>query len=157
MVDLWRERPYRVALVVSLIALALYLEIAHAVFDQRPLFIDEITQVPQAQIFVGGALSRASGAHPEFFSSMLMADAGGRHFSQFPPGGPAMLVPGVMVGAPWIVGPIYGAIAVMAFAIFARIAEKGAGVALGATLLMAFAPFALFMSGSQMNHIPTLM
>lgn len=156
-VDLWREWPYRVALVVSLIGLALYMEIAHGVFGQRPLFIDELTQALQAQIFAGGALSRASDSHPEFFSSMLVADVGGRHFSQFPPGGPAMLVPGVLLGAPWIVGPIYAAIAVMAFAAFARVAEPRPGVAMSATILIAFAPFALFMSGSQMNHVPTLM
>ena len=157
LVDLWREWPYRAALVVALIALALYLEIAHGVFGQRPLFIDELTQALQAQILASGALWRASGPHPEFFSSLLMADAGGRHFSQFPAGGPAMLVPGVLLGAPWIMGPLYAAIAVMAFATFVRIAEPRPGVAMCATVLFAFAPFALFMSGTQMNHVPTLM
>lgn len=157
LVDLWRELPYRVALVVALFALALYLEIAHGVFGQQPLFIDELTQAMQAQILASGAVSGASGPHPEFFSSLLMADAGGKHFSQFPVGGPAMLVPGVLLGALWIVGPIYGAIAVLAFAAFVRVAEPRAGVAMGATILLAFAPFTLFMSGSQMNHVPTLM
>jgi hypothetical protein len=157
LVDLWREWPYRVALVVSLIALALYMEIAYGVFGHRPLFIDELTQALQAQIFAGGALSRPAGPHPEFFSSMLVADVGGKHFSQFPAGGPAMLLPGVLLGAPWIMGPIYAGIAVMAFAVFVRIAEPRPGVAMGATILFAFAPFALFMSGSQMNHVPTLM
>ena len=153
----WRERPNRVALVVALAAFALYLAIAHGVFGGRPLFIDELTQALQAKIFADGALSRASGSHPEFFSSLLMVDVAGRHFSQFPAGGPAMLVPGVLLGVPWIVGPLYAAMAVLAFASFVRVAEPRAGVAMGATVLLAFAPFALFMSGSQMNHVPTLM
>jgi hypothetical protein len=157
LIDLWRGSPYRVALVIAVIALALYLGIAHGVFGGRPLFIDELTQALQAQILAGGALSRPSGPHPEFFSSLLVADVGGRHFSQFPAGGPAMLVPGVLLGAPWIMDPIYAAIAVIAFAAFVRAAEPRAGIALSATVLLAFAPFTLFMSGSQMTHVPTLM
>jgi hypothetical protein len=157
LVDLWRESPLRVALVISMIALALYLWIAHGVFGGRPLFIDELTQALQAQILAGGALSRPSGPHPEFFSSLLVADVGGRHFSQFPVGGPAMLVPGVLLGAPWIMNPLYAAIAVIAFAAFVRIAQPCPGVGLSATIVLAFAPFTLFMSGSQMNHVPTLM
>jgi hypothetical protein len=157
LLDLWRAYPYRVALIVSLVGLALYLEIARGVFGGRPLFIDELTQALQAQILAGGALSRPSGPHPEFFSSLLVADVGARHFSQFPVGGPAMLVPGVLLGAQWIMNPIYAAITIIAFAAFVRIAEPRAGVALSATVLLAFAPFALFMSGSQMNHVPTMM
>ena len=157
LVDLWRERPCGAALIVALAGLALFLAIAHGVFDQRPLFIDELTQALQARIFSDGMLWRPSGPHPEFFSSLLMADVGGRHFSQFPAGGPAMLVPGVLLGAPWIVNPVYAAIGIVAFAAFLRVAEPSAGIAMGATVLLALAPFTLFMSGSQMNHVPTLM
>jgi hypothetical protein len=157
LVDRWRERPHRAALVVAIVGLALFLAIAHGVFDQRPLFIDELTQALQARIFADGMLWRASGPHPEFFSSLLMADVAGRHFSQFPAGGPAMLVPGVLLGAPWIVDPVYAAIGIVAFAAFLRVAEPRAGIAMSATVLLAFAPFTLFMSGSQMNHVPTLM
>lgn len=153
----WRDHPRRAALAVSAVALVAYLLVASRVFDGHPLFIDEISQLLQAQTFAGGRLWRAAGPHPEFFSSMLVANDHGRIFSQFPAGGPAMLVPGVLVGAPWIAGPIWGAIAVLAFAAFVRVAEPRPGVAMGATIIFAFAPFALFMSGSHMNHVPTLM
>jgi hypothetical protein len=157
LVAVWREHPRRSALVVTLLALAAYLSIARLVFDGRPLFIDELTQVLQAQIFAGGKLWQRMAPHPEFFSSMLVADFNGRHFSQFPAGGPAMLLPGVLIGAPWVVGPICAAISVLAFAAFVRIAEPRPGVGMGATIIFAFAPFALFMSGSHMNNVPTLM
>ena len=46
----------------------------------------------------------------------------------------------------------------MAFGALARRAEpQRPGVALGAVLLFAFAPFAVWMSGSHMNHVPALM
>lgn len=154
----WRDHPWRSTLVVAALALLMYLAVAASVFGGRPLFIDEITQLLQAQIYASGALSRATGPHPEFFSSIFfVAHAGGRTFSQFPAGGPAMLVPGVLVGAPWISNPVWAAIAVMAFAAFARRAEPRPGVAMAATIVFAFAPLAVFMSGTHMNHVPTLM
>jgi hypothetical protein len=153
----WHDHPRRSTLVISACALAAYLVVASRIFSGRPLFIDEITQLLQAQIYAGGNRSRATGPHPEFFTSIFFANAGGRTFSQFPAGGPAMLVPGVLVGAPWIANPVWGAIAVIAFAAFARRVEPRPGVAMAATIVFAFAPLALFMSGTHMNHVPTLM
>ena len=153
----WRAHPRRTALVIAACAFAAYSFVALHIFGGRPLFIDELTQTLQAQILAGGAISRASGPHPEFFGSLLMARAHGHVFSQFPVGGPVMLVPGILVGVPWISNPLWGAIAVLAFASFVRVAEPRPAVALGATVVFAFAPFALFMSGSRMGHVSTLM
>lgn len=166
---LWREgafsaladrssrSPVASAMVVATIALAVYSLVAVLVFDGRPLFIDELFQVLHARIFANGALSSAVSAHPEFFSSMHLVDTQGQVYSQFPAGGPAMLMLGELVNAPWLVGPVCGAVAVLAFASILRVAEPRPTVALGALLLFAFAPLTLFMSGSHMNHVPTLM
>jgi hypothetical protein len=153
----WTRHPVRGAGAIALAALALYAWIAVHVLGGRPLLIDELVQVFQAQIYVGGALSRPVFSHPEFFSSMHVVDTQGRVYSQFPAGGPAMLALGVLLGAPWIVGPICGAVAVAAFAAYARATERRSGTALLATLIFAFAPFAAFMSGSHMNHVTALM
>lgn len=155
--SLCRDYPNRSALAVSLLALVAYVVIARWVFSGRPLLIDELTQVLQAQIFARGRLWQHMAAHPEFFSSMLVADFDGRHFAHFPAGGPAMLVPGVLLGATWLVDPICGAIAVFAFAAFVRVAEPRPSVVIGSTILFAFAPFMLFMSGSHMNEVSALM
>jgi hypothetical protein len=81
----------------------------------------------------------------------------GRVFSQFPPGGPAVLALGVVAGAEWLAVPVCGALAVWCFAGFVRRVEaERPGVALLATILFAFAPFMMFMAGSQMNHVPAL-
>jgi hypothetical protein len=152
-----RDQPRRAALVVSLLAFVAYVTIARTVFSGRPLFIDELTQVLQAQIFATGRLWQRMAPHPEFFSSVLMIDIDGRHFSHFPVGGPAMLLPGILLGVPWLIDPICGAVAVYAFAAFCRFAEPRPHVAMGATILFAFAPLTLFMSGSHMNDVPSLM
>ncbi|MGH7702834.1 MAG: hypothetical protein ACREMO_07045 [Gemmatimonadales bacterium] len=169
MTPLWREgrlqsliaryaaAPLGASLLIALVALAAYLAVAVLVLDVRPLFIDEIVQVFQARILAGGTLWKPAPPHPEFFSSMHIIDNGGRVYGQFPVGGPAMLALGTLVGAEWAVGPICGALAVLAFAVFVRRAEPRAGVALGATLLFAFAPFTMFMSGTHMNHVTSLM
>lgn len=155
-VTLWERRPALLTLVIAAIALALYTWVALSVLGGRPLLIDEVVELFQAQIYAGGALSLPTFTHPEFFSGMHIVDTQGRVYSQFPAGGPAMLTLGVLAHAPWLVGPVFGAIGVAAFAVYARASERRAGVALAATLIFAFAPFAVFMSGSHMNHVTAL-
>lgn len=164
---LWREgllarplgalaaRPSAADLVIALVAGACYLAIAWWVFDARPLLIDEIVQMMQARLYTAGHLFGRPAAHPEFVSTMHVIDFGGKVYGQFPPGGPAFLALGDLVGAPWLVGPVAGGVAVLAFARVARAAEPRPTVAAAALLLFAFAPFVAFMAGSYMNHVPT--
>jgi hypothetical protein len=86
-------------------------------------------------------------------------DLGDRVYSQFPAGGPFMLWLGVLAGAPWLVGPVSGALSVLLFARLARAAEPGAGDrwVTGATVLFALTPFGVFMFGSHMNHVTALL
>jgi hypothetical protein len=153
----WDRRPTLGALGIATLALLLYAWVALSVHGGLPLHVDEIIQTLQAQIFTGGSLSRPTFAHPEFFSSIHVVDNGGRYYSQFPAGGPAMLALGVLLGAPWIIGPLCGAIGVFAFSMYMRATEERRGTALLATCIFALAPFAVFMSGSHMNHVPALM
>ncbi|MGH7663004.1 MAG: hypothetical protein ACRENI_01705 [Gemmatimonadaceae bacterium] len=150
------RRPLLAVIFISLAALTVYVIIAHAIFSASPLLIDEIVQLYQADIFLDGRLWRPVAEPAEFFSIMHVVDTEGRVYSQFPPGGPALLALGAVVNAPWLVGPVSGAVSVAAFAAYLRVAEPRRGVALGATLLFAFAPFVAFMSGSHMNHVTTL-
>jgi hypothetical protein len=149
-------RPLRFDLLLSAAALALYLVIAWFVFDGRPLLIDELAQSIQARIYARGALWEPAGAHQEFFRTLQMVQHDGKVFAQFPPGGPALMAIGVLAGATWIVGPLFGAAAAWLFASLARRIEARPAVAAAASLLFAFAPFMAFMAGSHMNHVPTL-
>ena len=140
---------------LGLASVTLFGVVAIKVLSGRPLLIDEIVQVMQARIFSEGRLARIAEPHPEFFSALHVVDVNGSVFSQFPPGGPLMLLPGVMAGVAWLTGPVFGAIAVVAYWRLVRSTETPA-VALGAGVLLAIAPFMVFMAGSHMNHVPTL-
>jgi hypothetical protein len=140
-------------------AFALYAIIARAVFSGRPLLIDEVVQLFQARIYTAGHIWLPVAPHREFFSILHVVDTGDKVYSQFPPGGPAMLALGELVRAPWLVGPACGAISVALFARLLKLTDPAASGAfhLGATLLFAVAPFGAFMFGSHMNHATTLM
>lgn len=144
---------------VAIGALILYAVVATAVFSRRPLLIDEVAQLWQAQRYAEGRLWLPVPMHREFFSFLHLVDVGDRVYAQFPPGGPFMLWLGVLAGAPWLVGPFSGALSVWLFARVARAAEPAASEQwlLGATILFAVTPFGVFMFGSYMNHVTTLL
>ena len=143
---------------VGILALAavLYLVVARLVFSGRPLLIDEIIQVFQARMFAAGRLWLPAPAHPEFTSSMHLIDTG-KVYGQFPAGGPAMLALGSLVRAEWLVGPVAGVVSAWGFARLLRLVEPRRFVRRLALALFALAPFVVFMSGSHMNHVTSLM
>jgi len=156
------ERSPRLKTLEALIpfgAFVLYAVIARTVFSGRPLLIDEIVQMLQARIYVAGHLWLPVAAHREFFSILHVVDTGDKVYSQFPPGGPAMLAFGELVHAPWLVGPLCGAISVAIFSRLVKMTDPDASRAfyICATLLFAVTPFGAFMFGSHMNHATTLM
>ncbi len=161
----WRPRPPHPwsldarLLLVAFGSLMLYALVATVIFSRRPLLIDELAQLWQAQRYAEWRLWIPAPPHREFFSFLHLVDIGDRVYAQFPPGGPFMLWLGVLGGAPWMVGPVCGAICVWLFSQIARAAEPGASDrwVLGATLLFAVTPFGVFMFGSYMNHVTALL
>lgn len=154
----WAERHgVLLAVLMSAAAVLIYGLVARLVFDGRPILIDELAQMRQAQMLAGGHLWVPVSSHPEFFSSLNMVDAAGRLYAQFPMGGPVMLAAGVVGGAPWLVDPVCAGVSVLLAAQAFRMVESDARVAALATAVFAFAPFTVFMSGSHMNHVTALM
>ncbi len=141
----------------ALVAFGAYALTSVLLFKGRPIFLDEMSQLLQARTYARGLLTTPTGPFAEFVSILHTVYADGRAYSQFPAGGPAMLAIGTLLGAPWLVNPLCGAIAVGAFAWFVLATEQQRSVAVGAVVLFALAPFMLFMSASHMNHVPTLM
>ena len=166
---LWRERrltalldyyhrgPMRATAIIALTSFVVYVAVAFLVQDGRALHLDEIVQTYQARIFASGALTLEAFPYPEFFNQMLLVDGGGRVFSQFPAGGPAMLALGTLIGAEWVVVPLAGALTVLAFGWGVQRFDERPGVRFGATLLFALAPFMVFMSASRMNHVTAML
>ena len=148
--------PRRTALCLVLASFAVYVFIARNVLGGRPLLIDEIGHIFQARIFSQGHLWLQPPKFPEFFSALHVIDFGGKYYTHFPPGGPLVMLPFVVLGTPWLEGPVFGAISAVVFWALARRIETRPAVALAATLLFAFGPFVAFLSGSHMNHVPIL-
>jgi hypothetical protein len=156
----WIQRHTPAAdLWLALAAIAAYCVIARVVFDGRPLLIDEIVQVLQARMYASGHISIPTDPAPEFFSILHVVDTGSRTYSQFPPGWSVMLVPGVWLGATWLIGPLCGGVAAWAFATLARQAFPRVKPWLGSlfTLVFVASPFAAFQFASHMSHGPLLM
>ena len=147
--------PGRVWFLAAL-ALAIYLVVAFTIFSARPLLIDELIETWQARVYATGHLWIPAPAHPEFTSVMHQVDAAGKVYGQFPAGGPAMILLGTLVGAEWLTGPLFAALTVVAFAWWLRKTGEPAGTGTAALLILAFAPFTLFMAGSYMNHVTSL-
>jgi len=157
-VRMWVERPRLTNALLAIVSFVCYALSARWVFDGRPLLVDEVAQLFQARIFAQGRIAGVLDSAPELFSALHLVERDGRVFSQFPPGGPAVLAVGVVLGATWLAVPVCGALAAWCFAGFTRGVESNRpGVSLLASLLFAFAPYMVFMSGSQMNHVPTLL
>jgi 4-amino-4-deoxy-L-arabinose transferase-like glycosyltransferase len=138
------------------VAAFVYAAAALALFDARPLHVDALTQALQAQIFADGKLSVPVADDPRFFSSALLIEHDGRVFSQFPPGWAALLALGFLVGLPWLVAPLCGALAVVALHRLLEERGEGAGTALAGAALFGLSPWFAANAASWMSHVPTL-
>lgn len=143
-------------LVVLVIPALVYTLTSWEVFSARPLYLDALTQAFQAQIFAQGRLSAPLADNPQFFSSLLIVESGRQVFSQFPPGWAGLLALGILVGVPWLVPPLCGALA--AYGLFLLLRENGesGGTAVFTALVFALAPWFVFNAASWMNHVPTV-
>jgi len=154
--DASSRRPRAVGLVLFVVSLASYLVVARWVLAARPLLIDEIDTIFNARIFLQGKLWLDPPRFPEFVSALHVIDFGGKYLTHFPPGGALILAPGVALGIPWVIHPLLAASTSVLFWMLARRVEPRPGVALAATILFAFSPFVVFLSGSFMNHVPVM-
>lgn len=122
-------------------------------FERLPHVEDEAVYLFQAKTFAGGALSvpappEAMRPGLEFF---LLEIRDGRWFSTTPHGWPAILSLGVLLGIPWLVNPLLGAVSVLlAHAITRQLAGRQQADILA--MLMVASPWFLQSSASLMPH-----
>jgi hypothetical protein len=149
-----KPTSFAFACFVGLAACGLALFLSSYAFHRMANTTDEIAELWHAQILAKGRLSLPVDPNREFFALETVVDRG-RWYSQFPIGGPLSLVPGVLLGVPWLVNPIYAGLGTAFLYRFARRAF-GEVQARVATLLFAITPMILFMAGTRMNHVPVL-
>ena len=124
-------------------------------FRHVPSVADEISLLFQSRVFASGHLYLDPPAHVEFFRLDHIMDQG-RWYSVYPPGHPAMLTLGELIGTPWLINPLAAALSAVVIYRLGKetYGEKTAG--LGA-LLAGLSPFLLFMSASYMSHPTALL
>jgi hypothetical protein len=147
-------RPGTFVVAVPLLVLVVSCLISWLVYGHVPRIHDNVAQVFQARLFSQGKLFAASPQLPQFFDLMLTVNDG-RWYSQYPPGHPLLLTLGVLVGLPWLVNPLLGALTVLVIYYLGRELYDERTARLG-TLLAALSPFLMLMSSQFMNHASSL-
>ena len=125
--------------------------VSRHIFDGIPHVEDEIAYVWQANLLTEGQFSMPS---PEFEVSFLVpfvVDHDGLRFSKYPPGWPAALAVGVLLGLRAWVNPLLAGLGIwLTYRLGRRVFNPGIGLlAAGLTLS---SPFFLMNSGSLLSH-----
>ncbi len=121
--------------------------------DGGPLLVDGMSQLVQARLFAAGALAIPSDAPIEFVYYQYLAPSDLGWASQYPPGFSAILAVGMLIGAPWLVGPVvHGATAWLGVRFAGTLFPDDRPVVLVTAGLLALSPFSLALAGAYMNH-----
>ncbi len=144
-------------LIPAALAVVASLGLSLFAFERMPHVEDEFVYLFQARTFAGGAASvpaPPAAAMPGLDYYLLQVE-GGRWFAVTAPGWPLVLAAGVLVGMPWLVGPLLaGASVLLAFAIARD--RLGAQAAALVALMLATSPWFLAAAASLMTHSLTI-
>ena len=145
---------YVLPIVVLFYVLTCYTAIV--VLERIPHVQDEVVYIWQAQVFRSGHLYLRS--YPEglrrFFDHEFIIN-NGKWYGTFCPGQSVFLAIGLLVGAPWLINPLFGSFSVvLLFYLGYRVYSMR--TALLVSLLFAVSPFYIVMSASYMGHTPSL-
>ncbi len=123
-------------------------------FHHVPVCSDEVCYLFQAKVFAEGRLWADPPKYPEFISFVSFIVTDSKWYSIVAPGFPLVLVPGVLVGAPWIVNPTLAALSVALVFLVARrmFDERTARIAAALYLV---SPFFLLLSSVHLSHTAT--
>ncbi|MGH2487220.1 MAG: ArnT family glycosyltransferase, partial [Ktedonobacterales bacterium] len=89
------------------------------------------------------------------FPGAFMLDVHGMRFTQYPPGTGVMLAVGILLGAPWLVEPLLGTLALLGIGLIAaRLYDRR--VATIAVLLGVLSPFYSYIAASYLSHAVAL-
>ena len=139
------------------VAFAAYAGVAWFAFKGIPRIDDGLASLFQARIFAHGALTLPLPADADFcwaFGILGVREGSGHWCGMYPPGWPALLVPGVWLGLPWLVNPLLGALLTVAIAELGR-NLFGDRIGRAAALLALPSPFMAVLSGLHLSNIPT--
>lgn len=145
------SRNDRLALLLSLAAVLAAWLVAHFVYEELPHLEDEFAFTWQAKVFAQGKLATDSPQYPASFLVPFVVDYNGLRFGKYPPGWPAALALGVLLGMrAWVNPLLAGAGVWLTYQLGKRTINEFTGLlAAGLTLT---SPFFLMNSGSMLSH-----
>lgn len=147
----WRHGHLGALTALFAASAALNSYVAVRLLEKLPHTQDEVAYLFQAKTFALRMLYVPAAASPEFFQNPFILTYDGKWFSKYPPGQALVLVWGVLIGQPWIVDPIMGALSlVVVYLIGREIWDRNTGILAAALGLLS--PFLIFMSASYMAH-----
>jgi len=125
------------------------------VYERHPHVPDEVAYLLHAKYFARGLLELPLPPVPEAFDIDLFTYEATRWYSPVPPGWPAVLAAGSLLGVPWLVNPLLSGLAVwLAYVLLRAIYDTT--TARIATILLCASPWFLFLGMSFMSHQLTL-
>lgn len=142
---------HRFALLFSALAFLAAALITERIFEGMPHIEDEIAYVWQAKALARGHLTIPSPPHEKSFLVPFVVDHNGQRFGKYPPGWPAVLALGVLLGARPLVNPLLAGAAVwLTYLLGSRLLGERVGLlAAGLTLT---SPFFLMNSATLLSH-----
>ena len=150
------KTPDRFACTAALAATVLAAVLCVLSYERHPHLPDEVVYQHHARYFAEGKLTmQGAPPVPAAFDVDLFEYEPARWFSPVPPGWPAVLAAGALVGAPWLVNPILAGINVLLAAlVLGHLYPRR--VVRTAVALLAASPWFLFLGMSLMTHQFTL-
>jgi 4-amino-4-deoxy-L-arabinose transferase-like glycosyltransferase len=130
--------------------------LSYTIQQHSPYNPDSVAQLFQAKIFANGQLSIEAPPFMEFFSAVFNLEKDGRVLSQFGPGYSFELMLGLLIGIPWIINPLNGALTVVLTYLIGR-ELFGEKTGKAASLILAYSPFFLIFNGTFMNNSLSLL
>jgi len=124
-------------------------------YERHPHIPDEFAYIYQANYFAEGRLGTPAPPVPEAVEAYLMDCNDERCISPVPPGWPAVLAIGALIGKQWLINPILAGVNVILMFVLLRQIYDRFTARLG-VLLLAASPWYLLMSMSFMTHILSL-
>jgi hypothetical protein len=150
----------KLKLLFSLVVLVEALLIAFALVQRYPTSGDDYSYLYQAQLFASGKMYAESSFYDEAnplhdcVRTNCISDNHGRRFSKYPPGGPAFLALGALLGMPWLINPILGAL--LAFLILRYVEQQmGKELVRVTGFLLTLCLFFSYYAASLRPHITT--
>jgi hypothetical protein len=129
--------------------------VSRTVFERLPHLEDEVAYLFQSRIFARGDVVIETPQPRQAYWQPFVVDFGGQRFGKYTPGWPLLLSAGILLGQPWVVNALLGALTVaLVYRLGREIFNTDVGII--AAALTAFSPMALLLNATLMGHTAAL-